>query len=143
MKLHIITIGKPKQSYAQVGWSEYLGRLRRYHDVRITQLNDKHAYDSEKLIETVRGNFTIALVVTGKQLSSVQLSTFLQSRQLEAREISFIIGGPNGLPEKVITSADFCWSLSELTFPHDLAMVVLLEALYRASTINTGHPYHK
>lgn len=71
------------------------------------------------------------------------LARFLAKRSQEGREVSFIIGGPEGLPEEVINTADHKLSLSELTFPHDLAMVVLLEALYRASTINSNHPYHK
>jgi 23S rRNA (pseudouridine1915-N3)-methyltransferase len=53
------------------------------------------------------------------------------------------VGGPEGLPQAVIDQADLAWSLSKLTLPHDLAMVVLLEALYRASTISAGQPYHK
>lgn len=143
MRLHIVTIGKPKLGYAQAGWDEYLTRLRRYHDIRITQLGDKHAYDASKLKETVQGSYVVALATDGSQLNSQGLATFLEKRELEAREVSFVIGGPEGLPQSFIDSANYLWSFSKLTFPHDLAMVVLLEALYRASTISTGHPYHK
>ncbi|MEO6513393.1 MAG: 23S rRNA (pseudouridine(1915)-N(3))-methyltransferase RlmH [Candidatus Saccharimonadales bacterium] len=143
MKLHVVTVGKPKLTYAKSGWDEYLGRLKRYHDVRVTQLADKHAYDAAKLKETVQGSYVVALVINGEQLSSKELSAFLQKRELEAREITFIIGGPDGLPQDFIDSADWQWSFSKLTFPHDLAMVVLLETLYRASAISAGHPYHK
>jgi 23S rRNA (pseudouridine1915-N3)-methyltransferase len=138
MKLHIVTVGKPKLNYARTGWDEYLARLQRYHDVRVTQLADKHAYDAAKLKETVQGSYVVALVIKGTQLSSEALASFLQQRELEAREVSFVIGGPEGLP-----AADYTWSFSTLTFPHDLAMVVLLEALYRATTINRRLPYHK
>jgi 23S rRNA (pseudouridine1915-N3)-methyltransferase len=143
MKLHIVTIGKPKLDYAKSGWDEYLKRLKRYHDVRVTQLVDKYAYDASKLKEVVRGSYVVALVIEGKQLNSGELSEFLLKRELEAREVVFIIGGPEGLPQDFIDIADYNWSFSKLTFPHDLAMVVLLETLYRASTILTGHPYHK
>ncbi len=143
MKLHIITIGKPKLSYAQAGWDEYLVRLKRYHDIKVTQLADKYAYDKDKILETAGSSYKVVLEITGKQYSSPELADFLKKRELEAREVCLIIGGPEGLPQEVIQKADFALSFSKLTFPHDLAMVVLLEALYRASTINAGIPYHK
>jgi 23S rRNA (pseudouridine1915-N3)-methyltransferase len=143
MKLHIVTVGKPKLAYASAGWDEYLHRLQRLHTVLITHLADKHASDTAKLLETTNGTYAIALEIEGEQLSSPQLAEFLQKRELEAREVSFVIGGPEGLPQPVRDTADYCWSLGKLTLPHDLAMVVTLEALYRASTINAGLPYHK
>jgi len=143
MKLHIVTIGKPKLVYAQNGWNEYLGRLQRLHTVRVTQLADKFAYDATKIHEAVRGTYVVALELTGEELSSEALADFLQKRELEAREISFLVGGPEGLPPEIRAGADYQWSLGRLTLPHDLAMVVTLEALYRASTINAKLPYHK
>lgn len=143
MKLHIVTIGKPKLSYAAAGWDEYLTRLSRYHEVRVTQLADKYAYDAAKIQETLAGSYKIVLEITGKQFSSEALAELLTKRELDAREVSFVIGGPEGLPQSVIDAADLQWSFSKLTLPHDLAMVTLLEALYRASTINKNHPYHK
>jgi 23S rRNA (pseudouridine1915-N3)-methyltransferase len=71
------------------------------------------------------------------------LAKFLVSRELDAREVSFVIGGPAGLPADFQATCDTAWSFSALTFPHDLAMVMLLEALYRAISFNAGHPYHK
>lgn len=143
MKLHIVTIGQPKLAYAKLGWQEYLTRLERLHNVRLTQLADKHAYDTKKIRETVQGTYVVVLEITGKNLSSRELANFLETRELEAREVSFIIGGPEGLPQDIRDSADYRWSFSNLTLPHDLAMVTLLESLYRASTINAGLPYHK
>jgi 23S rRNA (pseudouridine1915-N3)-methyltransferase len=143
MKLHIITIGKPKLGYAQSGWNEYLGRLQHFHDVRVTQLADKFANDTKKILEASDKSFRVGLIINGKQMTSPELAAFLTARALDGREVSFIIGGPEGLPQAVQDSVDFKWSMSELTFPHDLAMVVLVETLYRASTINAGVPYHK
>lgn len=143
MKLHLVTIGKPKLAYAQAGWRQYLGRLERLHSVRLTQLPDKYAYDAAKIHEAVAGTYAVALEITGNRLSSPKLAEFLRRRELAAQEVSFVIGGPEGLPKAVIAQADYCWSLSDLTFPHDLAMVLTVEALYRASTINAGLPYHK
>jgi 23S rRNA (pseudouridine1915-N3)-methyltransferase len=143
MKLHIVTIGKPKLAYARLGWEEYLGRLQRLHTVRLTQLADKYAYDVTKISEVVQGTFVVVLEINGTQMNSENLAEFLVKRALDAREVSFIIGGPEGLPETVRAEADYQWSLGPLTLPHDLAMVVTLEALYRSSTITAGLPYHK
>lgn len=143
MKLHLVTVGHPKLTYAKAGWEEYLGRLQRLHTVRVTHIADKFAYDAKKIREITQGSFLVVLEVKGKNLSSQNLATFLRIRELEAREVSFVIGGPEGLPEEIRREADFQWSFSNLTLPHDLAMVTLVEALYRASTINAGLPYHK
>lgn len=143
MKIHLVTIGKPKLEYAKQGWDEYVGRLQRMHELRITQLNDKYAYDTKKLIEAGQGTYIVALAIDGSQFSSPQLANFLNERELASREVSFIIGGPEGLPASFLQQANLRWSFSPLTFPHDLAMVVLVEALYRASSINARIPYHK
>ncbi len=142
MKLHIVTVGKPKFAYAKQGWTEYLKRLKRLHDVRVSQIPDKRAYDANHILGVTAQTYRVALVINAQQMSSLALADFLSKRAQEGREVSFIIGGPDGLPNDVITACDAQWSMSALTFPHDLAMVVLLETLYRSSTINAGHPYH-
>jgi 23S rRNA (pseudouridine1915-N3)-methyltransferase len=143
MKINLITIGKPKLHYANIGWNEYLLRLMKFHKVNVVHLHDKYTNDAAKILEAAGDSYKVALVIEGKQLDSQHLAAFLEKRELEAREVSFIIGGPEGLPAAVIKKADYQWSLSPLTFPHDLAMIVTLEALYRATTINAGIPYHK
>jgi 23S rRNA (pseudouridine1915-N3)-methyltransferase len=143
MKLHIVTVGKPKLAYAALGWDEYLGRLQRLHTIRITQLADKYAYDAEKFQDITAGTTVVAMEIHGKQYSSEQLAVFLGERELEARELSLLIGGPDGLPQTTRDKAQYQWSLGALTLPHDLAMVVTLEALYRANTINAHLPYHR
>lgn len=143
MKLHVITVGEPKLAYARAGWDEYLARLKRYHMVRVTHAADKRAQDAAYLLQAAGSAYKIALAVEGEQLNSPQLAEFLERRALAGSELCFLVGGPEGLPQTVIGAADMQWSLSQLTFPHDLAMVVLLEALYRASTIAAGQPYHK
>lgn len=141
MKIHLITVGKPKLDYAVAGWGEYIKRLRRFHDVSVSHISDKHN-DSKHLLEAAANSYKVGLIIKGQQLSSPGLADFLDKRAQDGREVSFIIGGPDGLPEEVQASCDFKWSFSDLTLPHDLAMVVLAEALYRASTIQAGHPYH-
>lgn len=143
MKLHIVTVGQPKLAYAKLGWDEYLPRLQRLHTVRVTQLADKYAYDAKKFEEVTVGTYKVVLEITGEQLSSPDLAGFLRNRELGAREVSFIIGGPEGLPQITRDTANYQWSFGKLTLPHDLAMVTLLETLYRACTINANLPYHK
>jgi 23S rRNA (pseudouridine1915-N3)-methyltransferase len=143
MKIHLVTVGKPKLAYAAAGWQEYLSRLQRLHTVRITQLSDKFAYDADKISAVIAGTTPVVLEITGTEFTSSTLADFLRERELEAREVSFIIGGPEGLPQGIRDNARYQWSLGRLTLPHDLAMIVTLEALYRASTINAGLPYHK
>lgn len=142
MKIHFITIGKPKLDYAKEGWQEYLNRLQHYHQIRVTHLPDRHN-DATHILQAIGTARSVGLVIQGTQMSSEELSDFLKERALTDKEIAFIIGGPEGLPEQIIDRLDYKWSLSELTLPHDLAMVVMLEALYRASTIAANHPYHK
>ncbi len=143
MKLRLVTIGKPKLHYAHLGWNEYMWRLLKYHKVEVKHLADKYADDAAKILEASDGTYRIVLEITGKRLSSRDLALLLRKRELDGLSVSFIIGGPEGLPKEVIDKADYLWSLSDLTFPHDLAMLVTLEALYRATTINAGVPYHK
>lgn len=141
MKLHIVTIGKPKLEYAKKGWAEYLKRLKKYHDVRVTHIPDKKN-DAKTILAATEGSHRVGLVINAPQMTSLTLADFLHKRSMEGRELSFIIGGPDGLSQEVIGECHTLWSMSSLTFPHDLAMVVLLETLYRSSTISAGHPYH-
>lgn len=143
MKLHIVTIGEPKLAYAKAGWQEYTQRLGHFHQLRVTHLANKYAYDAAAIQSAIGSAYIVAMEITGKELDSPSLAAFLEKRALEGRELCFVIGGPDGLPQAVIDEADYKWSLSPLTFPHDLAMVVTAEALYRASSINAGHPYHR
>lgn len=143
MRIHLVTVGRPKLSYAKDGWEEYFGRLKHYHTLRVTHVPDKSAYDTTFLQQTIGSAYSISLVIDGTQYTSHELAMFLEKRSLDGREVCFVIGGPEGLPQAIIDASDMRLGLSRLTFPHDLAMVVLVEALYRASTISAGQPYHK
>jgi 23S rRNA (pseudouridine1915-N3)-methyltransferase len=142
MKLHIVTIGTPKLRYAKAGWEEYVKRLNHYHQLRVTHIADKH--NNAASLQAAIGNaYAVALAIKGRPFSSPELAVFLERQAQTGRETCFIIGGPEGLPTDIIDRADVAWSFSNLTFPHDLAMVILLESLYRAGTIIAGQPYHK
>lgn len=85
----------------------------------------------------------IALDEHGKQPDSLQLSTWLADWQGDGRDICLVIGGPDGLSPACLDAAERRWSLSRLTLPHGLVRVMLAEQLYRAWTLQTGHPYHR
>lgn len=142
MKIHIVTIGKPKLAYAQLGFADYLARLQRLHDVTVTHLADKYANDSVAILQAAPG-YRVALEINGQQLTSPQLADWLAARELAAQPVSFMIGGPDGLPPDVRTKANQQISLGKHTLPHDLAMLVLAEALFRAASIHKGLPYHR
>lgn len=142
MKIHIITIGQPKLAYARDGFDEYIGRLRHYHTVRVTHIADKHN-DADHFRQAAGDAFTVALVIDGRQYDSPELARFIEQRNQEGREVAFLIGGPDGLPDSIISTSDLQLGFSRLTFPHDLAMLILAETLYRSSTIAAGQPYHR
>lgn len=121
---------------------EYINRLKHYHQVRISHISDKHN-DERHLFSAAKANYLVALTIDGPQYTSRQLADFLERRAQIGQEVCFLIGGPDGLPAEVIMAAQQQLGLSKLTFPHDLAMVILAESLYRASTINDNQPYHR
>lgn len=79
----------------------------------------------------------------GKELSSKGLSGRLSDWQSDGRDLCFVIGGPDGVSDSVRQRANIKWSLSQLTLPHGLARVLFAEQLYRAHSLQTGHPYHR
>ena len=101
--------------------------------------------EEERILKHVsRDDYVILLDLKGKALSSPELATLLDDLALKGRSsISFVIGGSLGVSEGVRKRADYCWSLSNLTFPHQLIRLVLLEQIYRAQKISRGEAYHK
>lgn len=89
-----------------------------------------------------RGSSLVALQVQGRTMTSEQLAQWLQQRLNAGKNLTFLIGGPDGLPADLLKKAEWTLSLSPLTLPHHLARIVLAEQLYRAFTILNGHPYH-
>ena len=79
----------------------------------------------------------------GRSLSTEQLASKLADWQMDGRDICLVIGGPDGLSKECLARADMRWSLSDLTLPHPLVRIVLMEQMYRAWTINAKHPYHR
>ena len=98
---------------------------------------------SSSVAQIPSGDWVIALDVEGKVLRSEQLAEQMESWRMRGSNLTFVIGGADGLAEDVRERADQTLSLSALTFPHYMVRLILAETLYRAWSISTGHPYHR
>lgn len=145
VRLHLITVGTPRLAYARAGWDEYESRLRRYHKVQVTRVTGKTRAAESDAIQKAAGRAPLILLdPRGQQFTSEALSAYLDAQALgSVGELAFAIGGPEGHTDALRAQASALWSLGLLTLPHDLAMVVMTEALYRAATISAGEPYHR
>lgn len=158
MNAVILCVGKLKEKWQQDGCGEYLKRLSRYGKYEILQVDDlrepenaspaqiRQLMDKEGKAILARlhpNDRVIAMCIRAKAPDSVGLSELMQKWSMEGRRNVFVIGGSNGLSEEVLARADERISFSNLTFPHGLMRVILLEQLYRAERIRTGEKYHK
>ena len=158
MNACILCVGKLKEKWQTEGCNEYLKRLSRYGKYEIIQIDDQREPDNaspaqirqiidkegKALLGRIKPNDrVVALCVQAQAPDSVKLSKLMQGWSLDGRRIVLVIGGSNGLSDEVLARADDRISFSNLTFPHGLMRVVLLEQLYRAERIRTGEKYHK
>lgn len=155
MKLKIIAVGTKMPAWVEAGFTEYSRRMPPELKIELIELplgqrgkgaDIKRAMTKEgeammKAIAT--SDKVIALDVLGKSWSTEKLASQLAGWQFEGCDFCFLIGGPDGLAPECLARADAKWSLSALTMPHPLVRIMLAEQLYRAWTINVGHPYHK
>ncbi len=148
--LHLIVVGKLNDKNIEELERDYFKRLTSpklfIHEVKAHSENlDKEAKEvSNKLGELSSDGspFIVLLTENGKQFTSVNFSKWL-SDKYETQKIVFIIGGASGHGQDIINRAHFKLSLSELTYPHKLARLLLVEQIYRAQTIKANHPYNK
>ena len=136
----IIAIGKIKKKWVQTGIEIYLNRLP---GLKIVEIKDSTKTKEEYMIkEILKKNETlITLNENGHSFTSKQLAIKLQNHHTQ--NITFVIGGATGLSPSLNNAAAWQLSLSPLTFPHEIARLLLIEQLYRAKTITQGGPYHK
>ena len=150
----IAAVGKLRTPHWEAAQEEYAQRIRRYTELEIVEvrnyvgssMSDHVALmrEADALEQAVAGvHWTIALDAQGKAASSDRLAHYLHKQVGVYRDIAFLIGGPVGLDPELVQHCDERLSLSPLTFPHELARVILLEQLYRAMTILSGEQYHK
>ena len=135
--MKVITVGHKMPAWIAEGFGDYQKRLIKPWNLELVELS------SASKMKLLPQDFCVALDVKGKSLSTENLAQKLESWQGLGKEVCFIIGGADGLDESVLKRADFVWSLSALTFPHQLVKVILAEQIYRAVMILQGHPYHR
>jgi len=142
MKIKLITIGEPKGDYKNI-FNEFAKRIGRFATLELHHIKENK--DAEKkVLKVAEKSFVILFDEIGKELTSQDFSNFLQQKEVGGvSEISFLIGGTDGHTGAVREIGNYSLALSRLTLPHDLAMVVAIEAIYRALTIGAGHPYHR
>jgi 23S rRNA (pseudouridine1915-N3)-methyltransferase len=155
MKLTLPFLGKTKEKYLDQAILDYAGRLHRYLPLEIKVLKSRHtkndadqvvmAREAEQLLpHAATASLTVALDPTGREHTSEELAAALASWEDRGiQTVCFLIGGHLGLDKKVRLRADLTWSLSRLTFTHEMTRFILLEQLYRACSIKAGHNYHK
>ena len=160
MNINIIAIGKLKESYLREAAYEYSKRLSGFCKLNIIEIPESRLSENpgEKEIQNALTNearlieeqinkksaLNIALCIEGRQLSSEELSQKISSAGVNGKStINFIIGSSFGISPDVKSKADFKLSMSKMTFPHQLARVLLLEQIYRAFQISSGGKYHK
>ena len=143
MKIHLVLLGKTRRPEIRALLDDYVARVRRFADVQLTELREDSAASLRKL--ALDSTATVVLLDdAGKPQTSAQFAKWLgETRDRGAREIAFLCGGAEGFPEALRHRATQKFSLSTLTFSHELARVMLAEQLYRAFAILAGHPYPK
>lgn len=152
MKINIICIGKLKEKYLVDAEKEYVKRLSRFCELKIIELNEERENtpnallkEAERILPKINDkDFVIALAIEGRKRDSEDFSKDIISIFESGKQsISFVIGGSEGLDESVKNRADYLLSFSDMTFPHQLMRIILLEQLFRAYKIANKEKYHK
>lgn len=151
MKINIVAIGNIKESFFADACDEYKKRLGKFCEVNIVELQEKNKLSSPtqtllaeaKDIEKHLTGFVVVLDKFGKKFDSVCFSKKLQEIKMTASTITFVIGSSFGLDESIKKKANLLMSVSDMTFPHQLFRVLLLEQIYRAFCIENNITYHK
>ncbi len=158
MTINIICVGKIKEDYFSKAAAEFEKRLSRFCSINVIQIPDKSIPDNPSPAECVsvlnkegeqilrkigKSDIVIAMCIEGKNLSSEEFAAKLSDFQMQSSTIDFVIGGSLGLSDEVKKRADFKLSMSNMTFPHRIARLMLEEQIYRAFKILANETYHK
>lgn len=147
MNITILCTGNLKEKYLKEAEKEYLKRLSKYAKVTVTETKEYEDIEKEgtELLKKIKDNsFVIALAIKGGEMSSTEFSSYLENLGIKGEsDVTFVIGGSDGLSDKVLERADSTLSFSKLTFPHQLMRIFLLEQIYRSFKIIKNEPYHK
>lgn len=159
MNITFVTVGKIKEKYFRDAVAEYQKRLSKYCKLEIIEVADEKTPDkasaileaqirqreAERILKNIKENaYCIVLAIDGRKRDSVNLAEHIERLGLNRKSnLVFVIGGSLGLHDSVIKRADERLSFSDMTFPHQLMRVILIEQIYRCYRIINGEPYHK
>ncbi len=154
MRVRVIAVGTRMPSWVRNACDEYLTRLRGSLGVALTEIEPASrraggtpqavSREGARLLAALLpADHVVALDERGRELTTRELASWLGSRMQRGEDLSFLIGGPDGLAPEVLARSNYTLSLSRLTLPHALARVLLAEQLYRAHCILANHPYHR
>ena len=155
MVLRLICVGGRMPQWVQQGTKEYSRRIRHelgFHVVEVPMARRGKSISSAVCLDKEAsgilhrinaGDYVVALHVLGEVITTEELARRLQQLRAAGQPVCLVIGGPDGLSDRVRQRANASWSLSSLTLPHTLARIVMVEQLYRAHSILQGHPYHR
>jgi 23S rRNA (pseudouridine1915-N3)-methyltransferase len=159
VNMTIAAVGKLKEKYLKQGIQEYVKRMQPYAKIAMIEVSDekapeklsqteeeqvKRAEGARLLAKIPRDAYVIALAIDGQMLTSEAFAKTLDDLAIHGKsKATFVIGGSLGLSDEVLRRADQQISFSEMTFPHQLMRLILVEQVYRAFKINRGEPYHK
>ncbi len=150
----MLAVGAKSPDWVTAGFNDYARRLPRDCPLALEEISPANrkgwpaervlATEAEALLTRLKpGEHVVALEVGGKTWSTEHLARMLDDWRMQGKDVSFLIGGADGLGPAVLDRADQSLSLSAMTFPHQLVRVLLAEQLYRAWTVLAGHPYHR
>ena len=155
MKIELLVIGKTDDKYLQIGIDKYLDRLKHYIKTKITVIPDikKRANlsegeimkkEAELILKQIKhGDYVVLLDDKGKQFSSMEFSKQINTRSVSGiKTLKLVVGGAYGFHESVVAASKDKWSLSKMTFSHQMVRLIIVEQIYRAMTILKGEPYH-
>lgn len=156
MRWRVIAVGTRMPQWVDAAFEDYARRLRRPWGLTLTPVAPAYRSDGPAAARAARAaearrilallsprDCIVPLDEHATEPTTLELAHWLQQRRDDGQDVTFIIGGPDGLDEQILARAHYRWSLSRLTLPHALARVVLVEQLYRAASIVAGHPYHR
>ena len=144
MRLRVVAVGKLKEAHYRDAVDDYLARIRRYVDVEEIELRDgaPSAVAAAMRKAIPARSEAVMLTIDGQARSSEELAAYVGARIDRAQDLTFVIGGADGIPQEIVATCRERLSLSRMTLPHRLARLLLVEQLYRAMTIRRGEPYH-
>jgi 23S rRNA (pseudouridine1915-N3)-methyltransferase len=155
MRVRVVAVGTRMPAWVRTACDDYLTRLQGALPVALSEVEagprrpggevrGAIATEGRRLLRNLQSaDHLVALDERGKQLSTVELAGWLGTRMQEGHDLTFVIGGPDGLAPEVLARSNLTLALSRLTLPHALVRVLLIEQLYRAHCILTHHPYHR